>query len=90
MTTLKSIMKLGIDSTNKWEQTNIIHKYIYKYSESVVCEKHQLEFDYEFDWENTKIIDYVSDYRKRLSSKMTHIKSNKFSINKKRRCIYFE
>ena len=32
-----------------------------KNRESVVCE-HQLEFNHEFDWENTKIIDYVSDY----------------------------
>ena len=36
---------------------------IKKNSESVVSE-HQLEFNHEFDWENTKIVDYVSDYRK--------------------------
>ena len=70
--TLKSIIKLGKDSTNKNK----------KNSESVVCE-HQLEFNHEFDWENTKIVDYVSDYRKRLTSEMIHIKFNKFSINKK-------
>ena len=40
---------------------------IKKNSESVVCE-HQLEFNHEFDWENIKIVDYVSDYRKRLTS----------------------
>ena len=52
-----------------------------KNSESVVCQ-HQLEFNHEYDWENTKIVDYVSDYRKRLTSEMIHIKFNKFSINK--------
>ena len=55
---------------------------IKKNSESVVC-KHQLEFNHEFDWENTKVVDYVSDHWKRLTSEMIHIKCNKFSINKK-------
>ena len=50
--------------------------------ESVVCE-HQLEFNHEFDWQSTKIVDYLSDYRKRLTSEMIHIKFNKFSKNKK-------
>ena len=36
------------------------------------------------------IVDYVSDYRKRLTSEMIHIQSNTFSINQKRRYIYFE
>ena len=87
--TLKSIIKLGKDSTKKWEQYNIVYKFNCKNcpathigeskralrvrinehknetnSESVVCE-HQLEFNHEFDWENTKIVDYASDYRKR-------------------------
>ena len=55
---------------------------INKKSKFVVCED-QLEFNREFDWENTKIVDYVSDYRKRLTSEMIHIKFNKFSMNKK-------
>ena len=106
--TLKSVIKLDKDSTNKWEQTNIFYKfnckncpatYIadsnsalrvrinehknIKNSESVVCE-HQLEFNHEFDFENAKIIvDYVSDFRRKLTSKIIHIKFNKFSINKK-------
>ena len=42
-----------------------------------------LKCDWEFDCENTKIIDYISNYRKRLTSKMIYIKFNKFSINKK-------
>ena len=56
---------------------------ILKNSESLVCE-HQLEFNHECDCENTKIVDYVSDYRKILTSEMIHIKFNKFSINKKK------
>ena len=104
---MKSIIKLGKDSTNKWEKTNIVYKFNCKNcpathigeskrslrvrinehknkkdNESVVCE-HQLEFNHEFDWENTKIVDYVSDYRKRLTSEMIHIRFNKFSIIKK-------
>ena len=42
---------------------------IKKNSESIVCEP-QLEFNHEFDSENTKIVDSVSDYRKRLTYKM--------------------
>ena len=53
-----------------------------KNSEPVVCE-YQFRFNHAFNWENTKIVDYVSDYRKRLTSEMIHIKINKFSINKK-------
>ena len=44
---------------------------------------HQLEFNHEFDWENTEIVDFVSDYRKRTISEMMHIKFNKYSIIKK-------
>ena len=51
-------------------------------SKSVVSE-HQLEFNHEYDWENTNIVDYVSDYRKILTSEMIHIEFNIFSINKK-------
>ena len=80
--TLKSIIKLVKDSTNKWEQTNTVYKFNCINSESVICE-HRLEFKYEFDWKNTRIVDYVSDYRKRLTSEMIHIKLNKFSINNK-------
>ena len=59
-----------------------------KMSESVVCE-HQLKFNHEFDWEHIKIVDYVSDYQKRLTCEMIHITFNRFSINKKED-IYFE
>ena len=36
--------------------------------------EHLLEFNHEFDLENTKIVHYVYDYRKRLKSEMIHIK----------------
>ena len=55
---------------------------IKKSSESVVCDN-QLESKHRFDWENTKIVDYVSDYQKRLTSEIIHINSNKLSIKKK-------
>ena len=104
---LNSIIKLGKDFTEKWQQTNIVYSFkchncpaIYigetkrslktrinehknnKNSESVLF-RHQAEFNHEFDWEHVKIIDYESDYKKRLTSEMIHIKCNKFSINKK-------
>ena len=104
---LKSIIKLGKDLTEKWQQTNIVYSFkcnkcpaIYigetirslrtrinehknnKNSESVVF-KHWAEFNHEFDWEHVKMIDYESDYRKRLTSEMIHIKCSQFSINKK-------
>ena len=40
-------------------------------------------FSYEFDWNNVKIIDYESNYKKRLTSEMIHIKCNKHNVNKK-------
>ena len=45
--------------------------------------QHMSEHSHEFDWDNTKILDYEYHYYKRLVSEMIHIKSNKNSINKK-------
>ena len=45
--------------------------------------QHMSEHSHEFDWNNTKILDYDSNYYKRLISEMIHIKSNKNNINKK-------
>ena len=42
---------------------------IKKNSESVVREN-QLEFNHEFNWENTEIINYAPGYQKRLTSEM--------------------
>ena len=51
-------------------------------SESVVF-KHRSQFNHEFDWEHGKIVDYESEYKRRLTSEMIYIKCNQFSINKK-------
>ena len=45
--------------------------------------QHMNEHLHVFDWDNTKILDYESNYNKRLVSEMIHIKSNKNNINKK-------
>ena len=42
-----------------------------------------MNYNHEFNWEETKIIDQKSNYKKRLKSEMIHIKSNHNSINKK-------
>ena len=86
---MSSVIKLGKDFTEKWQQNNIVYSFkcnncpaIYigemkrslktrinehrnnKNSESVIF-KHQAEFNHKFDWEQVKIIDYESDYKKR-------------------------
>ena len=58
---------------------------ILKNSEYVVCEQ-QLEINHKYDWGNTKIVDYVSDDQKRLTSDMFHIKFTKFNIGSNMRC----
>ena len=50
--------------------------------ESVIYQ-HQMNYNHEFNWEETNIIDQESNYKKRLTSEMIHIKSNHNSINKK-------
>ena len=52
-----------------------------KSTESVICQ-HQMNYNYELNWEETRIID-ESNYKKRLTSEIIHIKSNHNSINKK-------
>ena len=42
-------------------------------------------FLHEFDWNNVKIIDYESNYKKRIISEMIHIKCNTHR-KQKRRC----
>jgi len=46
---------------------------------SVIAE-HIHKFNYEFDWDNTQILDFESNYNKRLISEMIH-KEQKNSIN---------
>ena len=40
--------------------------------------QHTKNFSHEFDWDNVKIIDYESNYKKRIISEMIHIKCNKY------------
>jgi len=40
-----------------------------------------LKFNHNFDWNNVKILDFESNYQKRLISEMIHIKSQKNGIN---------
>jgi hypothetical protein len=47
---------------------------------SVVTE-HILEYNHSFDWDNVRILDTESNYRKRLISEMLHIKEQKNGIN---------
>ena len=48
-----------------------------------VVYQHTKNFSHEFDWNNVKIIDYESNYKKRIISEMIHIKCNKHNVNKK-------
>ena len=47
-----------------------------------VVYQHITNFSHEFYWNNVKIIDYESNYKKRLIE-MIHIKCNKYNVNKK-------
>ena len=51
--------------------------------ESVIYQ-HQINYNHEFNWEETKIIDQESNYKKRLTSEMIYIKSNHNSLTKKK------
>ena len=42
-----------------------------------------MNYNHEFNWEEITIIVRESNYKKRLTSEMIHIKSNPNSINKK-------
>ena len=48
-----------------------------------VVYQHTKNFSHEFDWNNVKIIDYESNYKKRIISEMIHIKCDKHNVNKK-------
>jgi len=49
-----------------------------KYS---VITKHMLDNDHTFDWQNVKILDYESNYFKRLIAEMIYIKSQDNGLN---------
>ena len=44
---------------------------------------HQDAFNHHFDWENAKILNNESNYKKRITSEMIHIKCHLNNINKK-------
>ena len=48
-----------------------------------VISAHIKNYNHDFNWLETKILDYESNYFKRIISEMIHIKSNQNSINKK-------
>ena len=49
-----------------------------------VVYQHTKNFSHGFDWNNVKIIDCESNYKKRIISEMIHIKCNKHNVNKKK------
>ena len=71
-----------IGETKRSLKTRINEHKNKKSTESVVCQ-HQVNYNHEFNWEESKIIDQESNYKKRLTSEMIHIKSNHNGINKK-------
>jgi len=50
-------------------------------SKHSVITKHMLEYNHTFDWENAKILDYESNYFKRMIAEMIHIKIQKNGLN---------
>ena len=48
-----------------------------------VVKQHMNKFTHDFDWENSKILDYETNYKKRTLSEMIYIKCDKNNINKK-------
>jgi hypothetical protein len=46
-----------------------------------VITEHTLEYDHVFDWQNKKILDFETNYYKRLISEMIHIKLQTNGIN---------
>jgi len=53
---------------------------MYPSKHSVIAE-HIHKFNHEFDWDNTQILDFETNYNKRLISEMIYIKEQKKSIN---------
>jgi len=46
-----------------------------------VITNHRITFEYEFDWDNVKVLDEEINYKKRLISEMIHIKNQKCGLN---------
>ena len=60
-----------------------INEHRKKNNPDAVVYQHITNFSHELDWNNVKIIDYESNYKKRLISEIIHIKCNKHNVNKK-------
>ena len=93
---LSPIVKLGKDTLEKWNKTNVVYKFTCKDCPATYIgetkrslktrineHKNKMNYNHEFNWEATKIIDQESNYKKRLTSEIIHIKSSHNSINKK-------
>ncbi|XP_043479904.1 uncharacterized protein LOC122509736 [Leptopilina heterotoma] len=101
-----SIVRLGKDSTKKWDRTNVVYKFNCKncpatyigetkrslftrinehkkVNDNSVVYRHRTNFNHDFDWENTKILDNEKNFTKRRISEMIHIKTNRSTINRK-------
>jgi len=52
-----------------------------------VVTKHMLENNHTFDWQNIKIIDFKTNYYKKLISEMIYIKIQKNGLNSVSECL---
>jgi len=50
-------------------------------NQSSVITNHRRHFNHEFDWNNVKVLDEETNYKKRLISEMIHIKKQKHGLN---------
>jgi len=46
-----------------------------------VITNHRINFNHEFNWDNVKVLDEETNYKKRLISEMIHIKKQKCGLN---------
>jgi len=46
-----------------------------------VITNHRQNFNHDFDWNNVKVLDEETNYKKRLISEMIHIKKQKHGLN---------
>jgi len=73
-----------VDQTKRQLKTRInehIKNIALEESKHSVITKHILDKNHTFNWQNTKILDFESNYFKRLISEMIHIKTQENSLN---------
>ena len=61
-----------------------MNEYRNKKSPDFVMNVHKNKYKHMFDWENPDILDFERHWFKRSISEMLYIKSNKYSVNKKK------